>query len=54
MAFPLTVHLGYGQEKVETSDQKQKLGTKAVLPDGRVFYYAQNSGPLLLLLLVKS
>jgi hypothetical protein len=44
MAFPLTVHLGYGQEKVETSDQKQKLGTKAVLPDGRVFYYAENSG----------
>ena len=44
MAFPLTVHLGYGQEKVETSSQKQKLGTRAVLPDGRVFYYAQNSG----------
>ena len=44
MAFPLTVHLGYGQEKVETSDQKQKLGTRAVLPDGRVFYYAENSG----------
>lgn len=43
MAFPLTVHLGYGQEKVETSSQKQKLGTRAVLPDGRVFYYAQNS-----------
>ena len=43
MAFPLTIHLGYGQEKVETSDQKQKLGTRAVLPDGRVFYYAQNS-----------
>ena len=44
MAFPLTVHSGYGQEKVETSDQKQKLGTRAVLPDGRVFYYAENSG----------
>jgi hypothetical protein len=43
MAFPLTIHLGYGQEKVETAAQKQKLGTKAVLPDGRVFYYAQNS-----------
>ena len=43
MAFPLTIHLGYGQEKVETSSQKQKLGTRAVLPDGRVFYYAQNS-----------
>jgi len=44
MAFPLTVHLGYGQEKIETSSQKQKLGTRAVTPDGRVFYYAENSG----------
>ena len=44
MAFPFTVHLGYGQEKVETSTQKQKLGTRAVTPDGRVFYYAENSG----------
>ena len=43
MAFPLTIHLGYGQEKIETSDQKQRLGTRAVLPDGRVFHYAQNS-----------
>ena len=43
MAFPLTIHLGYGQEKVETAAKKQKLGTRAVLPDGRVFYYAQNS-----------
>ena len=44
MAFPLTVHLGYGQEKIETSSQKQKLGTRATTPDGRVFYYAENSG----------
>jgi len=44
MAFPFTIHLGYGQEKVETSSQKQKLGTRAVTPDGRVFYYAENSG----------
>ena len=44
MAFPLTIHLGYGQEKIETSSQKQKLGTRAVTPDGRVFYYAENSG----------
>jgi len=43
MAFPTTVYLSYGQEKVETSAQKQKLGTRAMLPDGRVFYYAQNS-----------
>ena len=32
----------YGQEKVETSEQKQKLGTRAQTPDGRVFYYARN------------
>ena len=43
MAFPTTVYLSYGMEKVETSEQKQKLGTKAVLPDGRTFYYAKNS-----------
>jgi len=44
MAFPLTIHLGYGQEKIETSSQKQRLGTRDVTPDGRVFYYAENSG----------
>ena len=43
MAFPTDVSLSYGMEKVETSEQKQKLGTKAVLPDGRTFYYAKNS-----------
>ena len=43
MAFPTEVSLSYGMEKVETSEQKQKLGTKAVLPDGRTFYYAKNS-----------
>ena len=43
MAFPQTVNLSYGQEKVETSAQKQKLGTRATTPDGRVFYYALNS-----------
>ena len=44
MAFPLTVNLSYGQEKVETSDQRQKLGTRATTPDGRVFYYAKEDG----------
>jgi hypothetical protein len=44
MAFPLTVNLAYGMEKVETSGQKHKLGTRAVTPDGRVFYYAQEDG----------
>ena len=42
MAFPLTVNLSYGMEKVESSEQKQKLGTRATTPDGRVFYYAKN------------
>ena len=42
MAFPQTVKLSYGMEKVETSDQRQKLGTRATTPDGRVFYYARN------------
>ena len=42
MAFPNSIFLSYGQEKVETSAQKQKLGTRAQTPDGRVFYYARN------------
>jgi hypothetical protein len=41
MAFPNSIFLSYGQEKVETSAQKQKLGTRAQTPDGRVFYYAR-------------
>jgi hypothetical protein len=43
MAFPTTVYGKYGWEKLETSDQRHKLGTKMELPDGRVFYYAKNS-----------
>ena len=42
MAFPLSINLSYGMEKVETSDQRQKLGTRGSTPDGRVFYYARN------------
>lgn len=30
--------------KDETSSQKHKLGTRGVTPDGRIFYYAENSG----------
>ena len=44
MAFPLSVNLSYGMEKQETSDQRHKLGTRATTPDGRVFYYVENSG----------
>jgi hypothetical protein len=42
MAFPNSIFLSYGQEKVETEEKKQKLGTRAQTPDGRVFYYARN------------
>ena len=42
MSFPNSIFLGYGQEKVETEEKKQKLGTRAQTPDGRVFYYARN------------
>ena len=44
MSFPLSVALKPGMEKVETSSQKHKLGTRGVTPDGRVFYYAENGG----------
>ena len=43
MAFPTTVYLSYGMEKRETSEQKHKLGTRDITPDGRVFYYAEAS-----------
>ncbi len=44
MSFPTTVNLKMGWEKDETSSQKHKLGTRGVTPDGRIFYYAENSG----------
>ena len=44
MAFPTSINLKPGMEKVETSEQRQKLGTRATTPDGRVFYYVENSG----------
>ena len=44
MAFPTSINLKPGMEKVETSSQKHKLGTMATTPDGRVFYYVENSG----------
>ena len=43
MAFPTTVYGKYGWEKLETSAQRHKLGTRMELPDGRIFYYAKNS-----------
>ena len=44
MSFPKTVFLKDGWEKQETSSQKHKLGTRGMTADGRVFYYAENSG----------
>ena len=32
-----------GDEKVESSTQTHPLGTKMILPDGRIYYYALNS-----------
>ena len=39
MAFPNIVAGHYGMEKESTTSKKRRLGTKMVLPDGRVFYY---------------
>ena len=45
MAFTYgTVWGDFGDEKQETSAQFQPLGTKLILPDGRIYYYAENSG----------
>jgi len=45
MAFTYgTVWGDFGDEKQETSAQFQPLGTKMILPDGRIYYYAENSG----------
>ena len=39
MAFSGVVSGYYGLEKEHTSSKKRRLGTKMVLPDGRVFFY---------------
>ena len=41
MAYPNRINLSYGQEKIETSGKKLKLGTIGETPDGRVFVYAR-------------
>ena len=38
-----TVVLSYGMEKQTTTTKRHPLGTRGVLPDGRVFRYAENS-----------
>ena len=44
MGFPVVVGLEIGQEKlVYTNSQGRVLGTRAILPDGRVFRWALNA-----------
>jgi hypothetical protein len=44
MAFTYGTTWGdFGDEKTESSTQTHSLGTRLILPDGRVFYYAKNS-----------
>jgi hypothetical protein len=44
MAFTYgTIWGDFGDEKQETSAQFHPLGTKMILPDGRIYYYAENS-----------
>ena len=44
MSFPDTVYGKPGWEKVMTSDQRHKLGTRMSLADGRAYRYAKDSG----------
>ena len=43
MAFPTTVYGSLKDAKVEHSTQRSPLGTRMVLPDGRVYRYAKNA-----------
>ena len=45
MSFPVTVGLSFGDQTVaSTTDHGRALGTRGVLPDGRVFYWSQAGG----------
>ena len=44
MAFPQSVNLDYGDEKATSAAKKQRFGTRATTPDGRVFYYSRDNG----------
>jgi hypothetical protein len=44
MAFPTVVSGKYGWEKVQTSEQRHRLGTEMVFIDGRKFRYVENGG----------
>lgn len=41
MSFPTTIYGALGDRLVQTETQKLPLGTRLVLPDGRVFRYAR-------------
>lgn len=48
MSFPVTVGLDYGMEKLTSSTAlDRKLGTRGVLPDGRVYYWSKNGASAL-------
>ena len=44
MSFPNVIYGKYGWEKTETSSQKHVLGSRMVLPDGRVYRYVETAG----------
>ena len=44
MSFPTTISGSYGWEKVQTSDQRHKLGTEMSFVDGRKFRYVEVGG----------
>jgi len=46
MSFPETIVLTYGEVKTQTSVQKCPLGTRGVLPDGRVYRYSKSAAAI--------
>ena len=46
MSFPNTVYGKSGWEKVETSDQRHKLGTRMSFADGRVYRYCKTGAAI--------
>jgi hypothetical protein len=47
MAFPSTLELNYGAEKVVTTQKSRALGTRGVTADGRVFWWSRAGGTAL-------
>lgn len=44
MSFPMEIHGAYGAQFDHTVDQRNPLGTKLILPDGRAFRYCRVGG----------